>query len=59
MKPTRPINVNGNPSWKYRDSDKTNVAATFARLRREQREAAERSDRAAQANAGHIKLGTS
>ena len=42
MKTTRPINVTGNPNWQYRNSAKTDVGATFARIRREQKEALER-----------------
>lgn len=38
MKPTQPINVTGNPNWRYRKSGETNVAETFRRLRREAKE---------------------
>lgn len=50
MKATRPINVMGNPNWQYRNSTKTDVAATFARVRREQR-ATEHRQRSAEADA--------
>ena len=36
MKPTKPINVTGNPDWRYTSSAKTNLRATYARIRREQ-----------------------
>lgn len=36
MKPTKPINVTGNPAWKYRDSKHTDISATFRRIQREQ-----------------------
>ena len=36
MKPTKPINVTGNPDWRYTSSAKTNLRATFAKARREQ-----------------------
>ena len=54
MKPTRPINVNGNPNWQYRNSTRTDVAATFARVRKEQKDAAAR-EKAATANVAQIK----
>ena len=54
MKPTRPINVTGNPHWRYQNSNRTDIAATFARVRRERKEAAER-EKAATRNVSHIK----
>lgn len=36
MKPTRPINVTGNPNWRYSASTKTDVGATIRRIRRDQ-----------------------
>lgn len=41
MKPTKAICVTGNLNWQYRNSAKTDVAATFIRVRREQKEAIE------------------
>ena len=34
MKPSRPINVTGNPHWQYVHSTKTDVRKTWARARK-------------------------
>ena len=39
MKPTRKINVTGNPNWRYTQPEKTDVAATIARWRKDYAEA--------------------
>lgn len=36
MKPTQPINITKNPNWRYTPSEKTDVAATIRRWKREQ-----------------------
>ncbi len=41
MKPTKSINVTGRSDWVYRNSAKTDVAATLARERKRLREQAE------------------
>ena len=47
MKPTKAINVTGNPDWKYTPGVKTDVAATIKRAQRAIKERAER-DKAAE-----------
>ena len=39
MKPTRPINVTGNPDFRYKNSTQTDISATFARIYKEQKQA--------------------